>query len=135
LFFANSHKNTFRQEVSLQFTPKTTPAKNSKNGKKDTNKLASIQQILPFIPAKSPKEVNEISKYFKTTKPFHAKMNHGKSYTQASLATNNTEEILKIKEMFSSLKAKNIENIQKIIKGDSNLRPHIKMTTKGPSRK
>jgi len=62
-------------------------------------------------------------------------MNFGKSYTQTSLATNNTEKILKIKETFLSLKVKNIENIQKIIKGDSNPRPHIKMTTKGLSKK
>jgi len=62
-------------------------------------------------------------------------MNSGKSYAQASLTTNNTEEILKIKETFPSLKEKNIKNIQKIIKGDSNPRPHIKMITKGPFRK
>ena len=67
--FANGHKNTFKQKFSLQFTLKTPPAKNGKNGEKDTNKLASIQQIPPPIPTKSPKEVNEISKYFKTTKP------------------------------------------------------------------
>ena len=64
-----------------------------------------------------------------------AKTNPGKFHAQASLTTDNTKKILKIKEKFPSLKAKNIENIQKIIKGDRNPRPHINMTIKGPSRK
>ena len=132
LLFADSHNDTFRQKVAHQFT---TPAKNSKNGEKDTNKPASIQRIPSPIPAKSPKEIKEISKYFKTTKPSQAKTNPGKSYTQASLAKGNTEEVLKIKEMFPTLKAKNIENIQKIIKGDGKPKPHINITTKGLSGK
>ena len=62
-------------------------------------------------------------------------MNPSKSYAQASSTTGNTEKILKIKEMLPSLKAKNIKNIQKIIKGNSNSRPHINITMKGLSRK
>jgi len=42
---------------------------------------------------------------------------------------------LKIKETFSSLKAKRINNIQKIIKGNGKPKLCINMTTKGPSRK
>jgi len=42
---------------------------------------------------------------------------------------------LKIKETFSSLKAKGINNIQKIIKGNGKPKLCINMTTKGPSRK
>lgn len=51
---------------------------------------------------------------------------------QASSSKSNTEEILKIKEMFLTLKAKNIKNIQRIVKGDAKPKPHIHMTTKGP---
>ena len=47
----------------------------------------------------------------------------------------NTESILKIKEAFSSLKAKNINSIQKIIKGHNKPKLHINMITKGPLRK
>jgi len=47
----------------------------------------------------------------------------------------NTEEVLRIKEVFPSLKANKIENIQKIIKDDSKFKPYINITTKGPSRK
>ena len=45
------------------------------------------------------------------------------------------ESILKIKEAFSTLKAKSIDNIQRMIKGDGRPKPCINMTTKGPSRK
>jgi len=49
---------------------------NSKKGRKPTDKPVSIKRIPPPILAKSPKEVKEISKYFKTTKYF----NNTKSY-------------------------------------------------------
>ena len=45
------------------------------------------------------------------------------------------EEVLKIKKIFSSFKAKRIDNIQKIIKGDGKPNLHINMTMKCPSRK
>ena len=57
------------------------------------------------------------------------------SYVQVSKVGSNTESVLKIKEAFSTLKASNINNIQKIIKGNSKPKSHINMTTKGPSRK
>jgi len=45
------------------------------------------------------------------------------------------KSILKIKETFSTLKAKSIDNIQRMIKGNSKPKPCINMTTKGLSRK
>ena len=44
----------------------------------------------------------------------------------------NTEEVLKIKEIFPTLKAKSIDNIQKIINGNNATKPkpHINLTTK-----
>jgi len=125
----------FRQKVLFHYTPKTNPNKNSKKGDKETNKLASIERLSPSIPAKFPKEVNEISKYFKMQKPSPTNTNLRKSYTQASKSISNTEEVLKIKETFPSLKAKKIDNIQKIIKGDGKSKPYINMTIKGPFRK
>jgi len=47
----------------------------------------------------------------------------GKLYAQASMTSSNTKDILKIKEAFLSLKAKNINNIQKIIKGNGKFKP------------
>jgi len=91
-------------------TPKTNPVKGGKKSKKDIDKLASIEQ-LPPISTKSPKKVNEISKYFKMQKPSQARTSLGRLYTQASISSNNTEDILKIKKAFPSLKVKNINNI------------------------
>ena len=46
-----------------------------------------------------------------------------------------TSEVIKIKEAFPSLGAKKIDQINNIVKDISKTKPHIQMTTKGPSRK
>ena len=79
--------------------------------------------VIPSIPTKFPKEVNDISKFFKIQKPSQAKASLERLYAQASKTGSNTEDVLKIKEFFSSLKAKNIDNIQKIIKGNGKPKP------------
>ena len=111
--------------------------KNSEKEEKNTNKPARIERISPPIPVKSPKEVKEISKYFKPITL--TKDNNGKNklYTQAFKNNSNTKEVLKIKEAFPSLKAKNINNIQKIINVNNNSKhkSHINITTKGLSQK
>ena len=48
-----------------------------------------------------------------------------KLYTQTMKNIRNTEEVLKIKEAFPSLQVTNINNIQKIIKGDNNSKPKL----------
>ena len=58
-----------------------------------------------------------------------------KSYTQAARQTASTSDVLKIKESFPALNAKQIDRVNNIIKDNPNPKPHIKMTTKGPSRK
>ena len=65
-------------------------------------------------------------KYIKTSKPSITALNQAKSYAQLAKNVSNTEEVLKIK-------VANIENIQKIIKGNNNSKskPYINMTTKG----
>ena len=58
-----------------------------------------------------------------------------KLYAQTSKQASHTEEILKIRDVFPSLKASKIDNIQRNVKGGDNSKPCIKMTTKGLSRK
>ena len=110
------------------------------NKGKDVAKPTFVSSIPSPIPAKTPKEVKEISKFFKKIEKPSLK----KSYTQASTAnldsrvtsSNITINTLKIKEMFSSFSNKKINSIQKVITGSNNkLKPRINMTTKGPSRK
>ena len=68
-------------------------------------------------------------------------MNHNnlkkltKSYTQASKQTANTSKVLKIKELFPALNAKQIDQVNNIVKGNPKPKPHIQMTMKEPSRK
>jgi len=85
--------------------------KSGKPNVKDTTKLASIERISFFILAKTSKEVNEISKFFKSKKLAQANAGPNESYVQASNTSSNTESILKIKEAFSTLKVKRINNI------------------------
>ena len=47
----------------------------------------------------------------------------------------NTSEILKIKELFSALNMKEIDQVNNIIKGNLKPKPCIQMTIKEPSRK
>ena len=96
---------------------------------------------LPPLLAKSKKEINVISKYFqpsKTTVKNNAQrsnVNSGISYAQASKSSINMNEVLKIKETFPSLNAQKIKQVNNIINGQNKPKPHIRMTTKGPSRK
>jgi len=98
---------------------------------KNTIKLVTISLLSPSIPAKSLKEVNKISKYFKNKPAPQQK----KSYAQASSPTNIARDILKIKETFSNLKDCKIEQIQKIISNVKKPKPKLNMTTKGLSCK
>ena len=134
---SDDHKTSFRQKVLSKFTPKVNLEKNSKKGEKVANKPTKIERIPSPIPAKLLKEVKEISKYFKLTNPVTNNKAKNFSYTLASKTISNTEEVLKIKETFPLLKAKNIDNIQKIINENNNpkLKPHLNLTMKGLSHK
>ena len=132
LLVANVHNNIFRQKVSFYCILKTNPVKIGKSKGKDTDKPASIERLPSPIPIKTSKEINKISKFFRIKKPTQVNVSQGKSYVQASRTGNNTKDILKIKEAFPTLKAK---NIQQMIKGDSKPKPCINMTTKGLFRK
>ena len=95
----------------------------------------SIKRLPPPILAKLPKEVKEILKYFKMTGSTKLDNNKGKLYAQMSKSRNTTKKVLKIKKVFSNLKADKINNIQKIIKGNSKPKLKINIITKDHSRK
>jgi len=54
---------------------------------------------------------------------------------QVSKQTNNTIEVIKIKDTFPALNAQKIDQIHRIINGSSKPKLRIQMTTKGPLRK
>jgi len=64
-FYMNNNTNTLRRKITAKFTPSVQPV--PKRLAKETSKsiLASIEKIPPPILAKSQKEINAISKYFK----------------------------------------------------------------------
>ena len=132
--YVDNQKTSFRNKVKFKFSPM---ALNNTNNSKGKNKVNfPYISILPFfIPAKSLKEVNKISKFFKKN---HSSNINKKSYAQASFngsnsnGTNMARETLKIKEAFPSLQNKKIEQIQKIISKVTNPKPCINITTKRP---
>ena len=143
VLYTDQKSNTLRAKVSSKFTPRTIPPN---NGNKK-NILKSVPVTInkvpppPPLPAKSKKEINTISKYFNSKKSMvnnsvhSTNVNSSKSYAQASKTSANTSEVLKIKEMFPSLNAQKINQVNNIINGSTNPKPCIRMTTKGPSRK
>jgi len=105
---------------------------NGNKGDKTKIVLVCIKRIPSPISAKLPKEVQEIFKYFKNLKLSLVNKILFKLYTQTSKQASHTEEILKIKNTFPSLKASKINNIQRIIKEGNKPKLHIKMTPSIP---
>ena len=132
---ADKNFYTLRQKILAKFTSKVKPVSNSDQTNKNKSVPASIERILPSISAKSQKEVNQISKYFKNIKSTPVVKPAQKLYVQASKPASNTIEVIKIKDVFPTLDTKKIDQIQNIIKGSLNPKPRIQMTTKGPSKK
>jgi len=135
--YTNNKSTTLRAKISSKFTPRVMPNP-SKNNKEIAKPIPiTIEKVLPPppLPAKSKKEINVISKYFQSNKPTTDPKNSTKSYAQVSKQTANTSEVLKIKESFPALNAKQINQVNNIVKGNPKPKPHIQMTTKGPSRK
>ena len=144
--YTDQKVNTLRSKISSKFTP-CIPVPNG-NSKKEPSKSvpATINKAPPPppLPAKSKKEVNVISKYFKTKKPESSEKNvdtspsnsqNNQTYAQASKMTPSTSNILKIKESFPSLNAKKIDQVNNIVNGSNQSKPRLQSTTKGPSRK
>ncbi|KAL9715383.1 hypothetical protein Ac2012v2_8349 [Leucoagaricus gongylophorus] len=130
-----------REKIVAKLTPRIIPTPTCNNKVSDISTPASIEKLLPPVPAKSQKEVNWISKYFRNTKPVNTTPNKSyaqaskQSYTQVSKQVNNTSEVIKIKETFPTLNAQKVDQIHKIVNGTPKSKPRIQMTTKGPFRK
>ena len=71
LLIADVHNNSFRQKVSYYCMLKMNNIKTGKSKSKEINKLASVKRLPLPISTKTPKEVNEIFKFFKVKAPTH----------------------------------------------------------------
>jgi len=138
----NNNNTTFRSKVKSKFAPQGKNTQMPPTKDKEVVKLSFVSTIPPPIPAKTNKEVKEISKYFKKIeKPISTK-----SYAQASAKPSSSNHndsskniamnTLKIKEVFLNLPNKKIDSVQKIINGiNDKPKPRLNMTTKGLSYK
>ena len=135
--YTNNKSTTLKVKISSKFTLRIAPnpSKNNKEIAKPIPITIEKALSLPSLPAKSKKEINIISKYFQSNKPTMDPKKPTKFYAQASKQTANTSEVLKIKESFSALNAKQINQVNNIVKGNLKLKPHIQMIMKGPSKK
>jgi len=133
--YTDNKSNTLRRKIAAKFTPKTqmAPKKPTKETSKSTP--ASIEKIPPLIPAKSQKEINVISKYFKNKQMEITNPGNSKLYAQAFKQSTSTLDVIKIKNMFLSIGAKKIDQINEIVKESPKPKHQINMTTKGPSHK
>jgi len=133
--YMDNKTNILRRKIAAKFTPRVQPV--PKRPTKDTSKSipASIEKIPPPIPAKSQKEINVISKYFKNKQTEIRNPGTNRSYAQAFKQGTNTLDVIKINNMFPSIGAKKIDQINKIVKELPKAKRQINMTTKGPSRK
>ena len=97
----------FRNKVKSKFSPQIVKELSNNKGKTSV-KLSYVSSLPSPILAKFPKEVNEISKFFKKN-PISAQK---KSYMQVSSSSNMSNiarETLKIKKAFLSLQNKKIK--------------------------
>ena len=124
-----------------KLTSRVVPSTSNKSIKNPTPVTINKAPLPPPLPAKTKKEVNAISKFFSPNKPIVENNvngntnNSGKSYAQATKTSNKMSDVLKIKDMFPSLNAQKVDQVNNIVNGQVKPKPHIKMTTKGPSRK
>ena len=133
--YADNQSNSLRKKIASKFTPKITPTPGKNNKETIKHVLANLKKISLLILAKSQKEINMISKYFKNNKSIAEPKKSTMSYNQASKQTMSTSEVIKIKEIFLSIGIKKIDLIYNIVKGTPKPKPYIQMTMKGPSRK
>ena len=135
--FTDNKSTTLRSKISFKFTPRVTPNMN-KNNKEVTKPVPiSIKKAPPLslLLAKSKNEVNTISKYFQGSKPMIEPKKLTKSYTQTLKQLASISKVLKIKKSFLALNAKQINQVNNIVKGNQKPKPRIQMTMKGLSRK
>ena len=138
--YINKANTIFRNKVKSKFTPQVPKSTNNNEGKKIV-KPTFISSIPPLVSAKSQREVNELSKYFKKNinsqqKKLYANATSPLKQPSPVTLKNIAREMLKIKKTFSNLPNKKIEKMHKVINGSKDkVKPKINMTTKGLSRK
>jgi len=138
--YVDDNNTTFRSKVKSKFSPQVKNIQPLVNKDKEVAKPLFVSVILPLIPAKSNKEVKEISKFFKkiekpATNKLYAQALLPKSKPNAS-SSDIAMNTLKIKKAFPNLPNKKIDTIQKVVNGSNNKpKPRLNMTTKGPSHK
>ena len=115
-FYTDNNTYTLRRKITAKFTPNIQPVPKRPAKKTSKSIPASIKKIPPPIPAKSQKEINAISKYFKNRQVENKTPKTNKSYTQVSKQDTSTSDVIKIKDMFPSIRAKKIDQINEIIK-------------------
>ena len=81
MLITDNNNTFFRSKFLSKFTLKINEVKaNKSKSSKNTNKPATFNRLPPPIPAKLPKEINEILKYFKKNNQTNKKKNQRKSY-------------------------------------------------------
>jgi len=128
--FTDQKSNTLRGKISFKFTPRIPPTNGhpTKDVPKSTPVSINKAPPPPPLPAKTKKEINVISKYFHkrpTTNNSEGSTNQrkSKSYAQVSKTKINMSEVLKIKETFLALNAKEINQVNDIVNGQSKPKP------------
>ena len=132
--YTDKQSNSLRKEIAAKFTLKIQPATN-KNKIIDKLTPVNIERIPPFIPTKSQKQVNQISKYFKNIKLANNTKQPQKLYAHTLKQNISIFEVIKIKETFLTIGINKIEQINNIVKSNTKAKPHIQMTMKEPLRK
>jgi len=87
------------------------PVINGNNTDKNKTVPVSIEKLFSLIPAKLPKKVKEISKYFKNLKIVPVNKSLTKSYTQALKPVNYIEEVIRIRNTFLSFRVSKINQV------------------------
>ena len=131
----DNNSTSLRKKIVAKYIPKIQLALQRNNKEKNSSIPASIERLSLPIPDKSPKEVNAISKFFKSGKMDNSLLSKAESYAQASKQNVSTSDVIKIKETFPSMEVKEIDQINNIVKESSKSKPCIQMITKGLSRK
>ena len=119
----DNNSTSLRKKIVAKYIPKIQLALQRNNKEKNSSIPASIERLSLPIPDKSPKEVNAISKFFKSGKMDNSLLSKAKSYAQASKQNVSTSDVIKIKETFPSMEVKEIDQINNSVKESSKSKP------------
>ena len=131
----NNQNISFRNAVSNKSTSKASKSTINMSSSKSKGKVAEIVKLPPPIPMHLSKEALEKSKFFSKDNKSRKTVNTNvrKSYVQAT--SSNVSDILQLKKNFSSLPAKKIEEIHRIINNMDKVKSCLNIIMKGPFRK